>query len=121
MDEKTTDVTDDTPLRFEMALKLASLAGGITIVGLRKEITRGRLEVELIAGKYFTTLTAISRMHETCRGAPRLARRSEDGGRNASVYWHSQRVVSGDESELSLGSAESARQALFRESRGRSD
>ena len=35
--------------------------------GLRKEIARGRLEVEIIAGKQFVTLMAIARMRELCR------------------------------------------------------
>jgi hypothetical protein len=39
----------------------------MTVSGLRKEIAKGRLEVELIAGKQFTTLLAIARMREMCR------------------------------------------------------
>nr|WP_249793764.1 hypothetical protein [Bradyrhizobium cenepequi] len=39
----------------------------MTVSGLRKEIAKGRLEVELIAGKQFTTLLAIARMRELCR------------------------------------------------------
>ncbi|WFU39515.1 hypothetical protein QA640_34950 [Bradyrhizobium sp. CB82] len=57
----------DTPLRLDVALREAFHAGGMTISGLRKEIARGRLEVELIAGKHFTTLVVIARMRELCR------------------------------------------------------
>jgi hypothetical protein len=60
-------ISRDAPLRLDVALKLAFPAGGITIAGLRKEIARGRLEVELIAGKLFTTLAAIARMRELCK------------------------------------------------------
>jgi hypothetical protein len=38
---------------------------------LRREVARGRLEVETIAGKQYTTLTAIERMRELCRDRPR--------------------------------------------------
>lgn len=57
----------DTPLRLEDAVKLAFPAGGITLAGLRKEVARGNLAVEKIAGKLFTTLADIKRMREKCR------------------------------------------------------
>ncbi len=57
----------DTPLRLDVAVREAFPAGGMTVSGLRKEIAKGRLEVELIAGKQFTTLLAIARMRELCR------------------------------------------------------
>lgn len=77
MDEKTANISRDAPLRLEVALKLAFPAGGLTIKGLRKEIERGRLEVELIANKHFTTLAAIERMRELCKVAPKNLRSSE--------------------------------------------
>jgi hypothetical protein len=61
------NIGPDTPLRLEDALKRAFPAGGITVAGLRKEIGRGRLDVEVIAGKQFTTLRAIEKMRELCR------------------------------------------------------
>src|SRR5450631_3423883 len=60
-------VDPDAPLRLEVAAKMAFPQGGITVSGLRREIARGRLEVEEIAGKYFTTLANIKRMREKCR------------------------------------------------------
>ena len=58
----------DTPLRLKYAVKIAFPMGGMTVSGLRKEIGRGRLEVEIIAGKQFTTLANIARMRELCLG-----------------------------------------------------
>jgi hypothetical protein len=39
----------------------------MTVSGLRKEAARGRLVVERIAGKDYTTLANIERMRELCR------------------------------------------------------
>jgi len=41
--------------------------GGMTVSGLRKEIGRKRLTVEVMAGKQFTTLAAIEEMRGLCR------------------------------------------------------
>lgn len=59
MDDEDSTFPPNAPLRLEVAVKAAFPAGGLTVAGLRKEIARGRLEVELIAGKQFTTLAAI--------------------------------------------------------------
>jgi hypothetical protein len=67
-------VDRDTPLRLEIAVELAFPAGGMTVAGLRTEIRRGTLPVEIIAGKQFVTLAGIDRMRETCR-----ARAKEQG------------------------------------------
>ncbi|WP_407116172.1 hypothetical protein [Bradyrhizobium sp. LMG 9283] len=67
MDDKTARISRDAPLRLDVALKLAFPAGKLTVKGLRKEIEKGRLEVELIANKHFTTLAAIERMRELCK------------------------------------------------------
>ena len=77
MDERTARISRDTPLRLDVALKLAFPAGGLTVKGLRKEIEKGRLEVELIANKHFTTLAAIERMRELCKVAPKNFRSTE--------------------------------------------
>ncbi|WP_271671655.1 excisionase [Bradyrhizobium sp. CCBAU 51627] len=77
MDEKTAKIFRDTPLRLDVALKLAFPAGGLTVKGLRKEIEKGRLEVELIANKQFTTLAAIERMRELCKVPSRTIRSHE--------------------------------------------
>ncbi|WP_316228906.1 hypothetical protein [Bradyrhizobium sp. SZCCHNR1070] len=72
MDPSARDFSEDTPLRLDVAVKAAFPAGGITVAGLRKEIAKGRLEVELIAGKLFTTLAAIARMRELCKVPRRI-------------------------------------------------
>src|SRR5690348_15343829 len=60
-------VSDDAPLRLAIAAAMAFPDGSMTVSGLRKEHYRGNLEIELIAGKQYTTLAAIKRMREKCR------------------------------------------------------
>jgi hypothetical protein len=60
-------VTPDTPLRLEIAAALAFPDGSMTASGLRREGARGRLVIERIAGKDFTTLANIERMRDLCR------------------------------------------------------
>src|SRR5215831_4565756 len=57
----------DTPLRLDAAAKIAFPDGGMTAAGLRREWKRGRLVIERVAGKDFTTLNHIERMREQCR------------------------------------------------------
>jgi hypothetical protein len=57
----------DTPLRLEQAVELAFPGGGMTVSGLRREAKKGRLTIEFIAGKQFTTIRAIEQMREKCR------------------------------------------------------
>jgi hypothetical protein len=59
-------ITPDTPLRLDIAARLAFPAGGMTASGLRLEASRGRLTIERIAGKLFTTLRHIEIMREQC-------------------------------------------------------
>lgn len=61
----------DTPLRLPVAAAVAFPDGSMTVSGLRRERDRGRLAVEQIAGKDYTTLAAIDRMREQCRVAPK--------------------------------------------------
>ena len=61
------DVARDAPLRLSTAAALAFPDGTMTVSGLRREVIRGRLVVERIAGKDFTTLANIDRMRELCR------------------------------------------------------
>lgn len=61
----TIDLND--PLRLSVAASLAFPDGSMTASGLRREAARGRLIIEHIAGKYFTTLANIQRMRELCR------------------------------------------------------
>lgn len=56
-----------TPLRLTVAAALAFPDGSMTASGLRREHERGRLVVERIAGKLYTTLADIERMRRLCR------------------------------------------------------
>ena len=57
----------DTPVRLDDAVRLFFPYGGMTVSGLRREAQRGRLIVEKIANKQFTTRRAIEGMRELCR------------------------------------------------------
>src|ERR1700686_136102 len=57
----------DTPIRLGVAAALAFPDGSMTTSGLRREGGRGRLVIERIAGKDYTTLANIDRMRELCR------------------------------------------------------
>ncbi|WFU37337.1 excisionase [Bradyrhizobium sp. CB82] len=73
------DWTDTTPLRLKIAAERAFPGGGMTASGLRREADRGRLIVERIAGKDYTTMQAIADMRKLCRvskSQPRVSGRS---------------------------------------------
>src|ERR1700758_196430 len=59
-------ITPTTPLRLEIAARLAFPDGGVTASSLRREAARGNLVIERIAGKDFTTLQAIEEMRKRC-------------------------------------------------------
>ncbi|MBB4236675.1 excisionase [Rhizobium esperanzae] len=61
----------DTPLRLKLAASLAFPDGSMTESGLKREIERGRLECERIAGKTYVSLNDIKRMRELCRESRR--------------------------------------------------
>src|ERR1035441_4308821 len=61
------EVKPDTPLRLSVAAAVAFPDGTMTASGLRREAARGRLVIERIAGKDYTTLANIERMRELCR------------------------------------------------------
>lgn len=61
------DIGLDTPLRLDVVARVAFPGGGMTASGLRREAARGRLQIERIAGKDYTTLANIGRMRELCR------------------------------------------------------
>ena len=65
-------VEADTPLRLSVAAELAFPDGSMTPSGLRREGARGRLVIERIAGKDYTTLANIERMRELCRVAAKV-------------------------------------------------
>jgi hypothetical protein len=60
-------VADDTPLRLSVAAALAFPDGTMTASGLRSEARRGRLVIERIANKDFTTMAEINKMRQLCR------------------------------------------------------
>src|SRR5262249_19600596 len=64
------NVRPDTPLRLEMAARLAFPDGSIGESGLRKEATRGRLQHERLRGKLHTTLAWIEDWRALCRVQP---------------------------------------------------
>lgn len=60
-------LTPTTPLRLAVAARIAFPDGSMTLAGLRREISRGRLAYEVIAGKHYTTLSDIEDMRRLCR------------------------------------------------------
>jgi hypothetical protein len=65
-------IKPDTPLRLDVAVRIAFPHGGMTVSGLRRELKRkskhaGRRLIETIARKDFTTLRDIETMRELCR------------------------------------------------------
>jgi len=61
------EIGADTPLRLKRAAQIAFPDGGMTASGLRREAQRGRLVIQRIAGKDFTTLRHIEEMRKICR------------------------------------------------------
>ena len=66
------NIGPDTPLRLEIAARLAFPDGSMGASGLRRERDRGHLVVEKIAGKEFTTLRNIEEMRKQCRAKLRV-------------------------------------------------
>ena len=60
-------INPEAPLRLGVAAALAFPDGSMTASGLRREAARGRLVIERVAGKDYTTLGNIERMREICR------------------------------------------------------
>ena len=60
-------VKPDAPLRLDVAAALAYPDGSMTVSGLRREAAKGRLAIERVAGKDYTTLAAIEDMRVLCR------------------------------------------------------
>lgn len=65
--KRSEDVRPHDPLRLAVAAAVAFPDGSMTASGLRRECARGRLIIERIAGKDYTTLFYIERMRELCR------------------------------------------------------
>jgi hypothetical protein len=67
MTDRATAYDPDVPLRLKVAAEVAFPDGSMTVSGLRREAHRGRLVIERIAGKDYTTLAAIEQMRMQCR------------------------------------------------------
>jgi hypothetical protein len=61
------EVASDTPLRLKVAAQLVFPDGSMSASGLRREASKGRLTVERIAGKDYTTIDSINLMRKRCR------------------------------------------------------
>jgi hypothetical protein len=61
------NIHPEHPLRLEDAIKYGFPHGGMTVSGLRREAARGRLLIERIANKDFTSLKSIEEMRKLCR------------------------------------------------------
>ena len=97
-------VTPDTPLRLEIAAAIAFPDGSMTAAGLRRDAARGRLVIERIAGKYFTTLANIERMRELCRveAKARTSGIAASGLRGLVILDHGREISTGaSESDIS--------------------
>ena len=61
------EIGPNTPLRLDVAARRAFPDGSMGVPGLRREFKAGRLAIERIAGKDYTTLAEIERMRVRCR------------------------------------------------------
>src|SRR5690242_20019755 len=66
MDAANDNIAPDSPIRLCDVLPIAFPFGGMSVSGLRREAGRGRLVLMRIAGKDFTTLSAIEEMKRKC-------------------------------------------------------
>jgi hypothetical protein len=65
-------ITPTSPLRLSVAAKIAFPDGSMSAKALRTLGSSGRLAVELIQGKHFTTLANIEEMRSLCRVKPKV-------------------------------------------------
>lgn len=63
------DIDRNTPLGLQVAARLAFPDGTMSASDLRREAARGRLTIETISDKEFTTLECVDRMRGLCRVA----------------------------------------------------
>ncbi|MGC2778461.1 MAG: hypothetical protein WA418_22780 [Bradyrhizobium sp.] len=61
------NIKETTPLRLEVAARLAFPDGSVTVSTLRRQIANGLLVAEKIGNKLYTTPQAILEMRERCR------------------------------------------------------
>src|SRR5882672_3863501 len=109
-----TKVSPNTPLRLKTAAALAYKDGSMTASGLRREAARGRLVIERIAGKDYTTLANIERMRELCRVQGK-ALASGSGQKTATRMARSESAQSGSSGTDRARSARAALQKIARE------
>jgi hypothetical protein len=105
---KNDQIGPDTPLRLKDAVSIAFPAGGMSVSGLRKERDRGRLVVEKIAGREFTTLSNIEQMREKCRDA----HTAQGSGLNQKNVTRAENSFGTPLGSLETGRVSSARAAL---------
>jgi hypothetical protein len=74
------DIDLDTPLRLSVAAAFAFPDGSMSAAGLRREHARGRLVIERVAGRDYTTMRAIQEMRRQCHVHRRVPASTEDGG-----------------------------------------
>jgi hypothetical protein len=70
------NLSKDAPLKLDVAAQLAFPDGSMSASGLRREAAKGRLVIERIAGKDYTTLAAIQEMRKLCQ----IDRKASDYG-----------------------------------------
>jgi hypothetical protein len=99
-------ITPTTPLRLETAARIAFPDGSMKLAGLRREIARGRLAYEVIAGKHYVTLADIEDMRRLCRVQARAP--GAKSSQRALAFW-----LSADAASSSTGEERSPPQQLL--------
>ena len=113
-------ISIEAPLRLGVAAAIAFPDGSMTASGLRREAARGRLVIERIAGKDYTTLANIERMRKLCRVEAKAQGSTCAGHAQASAAKPSGLSATGDaisprdalEARLTKGRRKRAQQAL---------
>ncbi|WP_456730336.1 excisionase [Bradyrhizobium sp. USDA 3364] len=101
-----------TPLRLEIAARIAYPDGSMTKSGLRREIARGHLDCERVAGKQYVTLAGIEQMRVLCRGNRKVPASTSANAEDAKQFGSS----SMEETRSALVAAQTIAEALKRPS-----
>lgn len=112
------DVAENTPLRLATAAVLAFPDGSMSASGLRREHARGRLTIQRIAGKDYTTLAAIAEMIEACPVAPKAPISSSKKPRWTRPAASSGTQAGSSETESARSALDAARMRLAKLSNG---
>src|SRR5690242_197147 len=67
-----TDIADDAPIRLSEAARICFPDGTMTGGGLRRLAQKGKLTIERINGRDYTTIKAVQEMRELCRVVPKV-------------------------------------------------